>query len=83
MRGKAAWFSGKASLDGILNVSLLPGYQPNVGDTFAVLNFASSVGGFAVANGMGLSNGDVLAMQYDATDLTLATTLLTPVLLAS
>src|SRR5262249_38111255 len=65
--------SGQASLNGTLNVSLLPSYQPSLGDAFAVLKFASSVGGFAVANGLSLSNGEILALMYDPMDLTLVT----------
>lgn len=65
--------SGQASLAGTLNVSLLPGYQPSHGDAFAALKFASSVGGFAVVNGLSLSDGDVLAMVSNPTDLTLVT----------
>jgi autotransporter-associated beta strand protein len=65
--------TGQASLAGTLNVSLLTGYQPNLGDAFAVLTFNSSVGGFAAVNGLSLGNGESLAVVSDPADLTLAT----------
>jgi hypothetical protein len=42
--------SGTATLDGTLNVSLLNGFAPNPGDSFAILTFAGSSGGFATTN---------------------------------
>jgi hypothetical protein len=65
--------AGQASLNGTLNVSLLSAFQPNPGDAFAVVTFGSSVGGFAVANGLSLGNGESLAVVTDPTDLTLLT----------
>jgi outer membrane autotransporter protein len=62
--------SGQARFDGTLNVSLLNGYVPAVGDALQVLNFASSSDAFATANGLGVGNGVVFILVYDPTDLT-------------
>jgi len=48
---------GDALLGGTLNVALVNGFQPQPGDRFTVLTFASAVGDFAIANGLRLGGG--------------------------
>lgn len=61
------------TLDGTLNISLLPGYTPIVDDIFAVLTFAfdSRTGDFATYSGLDLGNGLVLQPSYTDTALVL------------
>jgi len=40
--------TGTAAFDGTLNLTLLNGYMPNVGDSFALFEFSSSSGSFAL-----------------------------------
>jgi autotransporter-associated beta strand protein len=63
--------AGLAALSGTLNVSLLGGFLPAVGDLYAVLTFGSSSGAFAAINLPNPGNGVVLSAVYDPTDLTL------------
>ena len=44
--------TGRAALGGTLELVLGAGFQPKVGDTFEVLRFASSTGGFGVYRGL-------------------------------
>jgi fibronectin-binding autotransporter adhesin len=41
---------GQATLDGTLNVTLINGFTPNPGDSFTIMTFAGSSGGFATTN---------------------------------
>jgi hypothetical protein len=66
--------TGTATLDGTLNVSLLNGFVPNVGDRFQILTFGSRSGDFMTENGLDLGGGLRFDPQYDASSLTLVTT---------
>ena len=44
--------AGAANLDGKLQVTLIDGFTPNVGDTFEFLTFGSSAGQFATGKGL-------------------------------
>ncbi|MDD2864774.1 MAG: LEPR-XLL domain-containing protein, partial [Methylococcales bacterium] len=50
--------SGKANLGGLLSVSLLDGFQPQIGDTFDILKFGSVQGSFEGAKGLYGFNSD-------------------------
>ncbi|NCO36038.1 MAG: hypothetical protein AUJ92_17565 [Armatimonadetes bacterium CG2_30_59_28] len=63
--------SGRANLDGDLDVSALGTYLPNDGDTFLILTFASRNGDFASKNGLLLAPGKPLAPSYGASGLSL------------
>ena len=63
---------GTASLGGMVNVALINAFQPTLGNTFQVLTFASSSGGFNFYNGIVLSNGLILDPTLNPTNLTLA-----------
>ena len=65
--------SGSANLGGTLDVSLLDGYVPDIGDTFAVVNCPSFCSGrFDVpVNDTLAVDGATLRVVYNATDVTL------------
>ena len=62
---------GTADLDGILDVRLLGGYVPNVGDSFRVLTFASRSGDFSAFTGLDIGGGIAFEPVYDGTGLNL------------
>ena len=64
--------SNTAALDGAVNVSLVNGFQPLVGDTFEVMDFASSTGTFASINS--LNTGFSYIAIYDPADVRLKVT---------
>ena len=63
--------SGTASLGGMVNVSLINNFLPALGDTFQVLDFASSSGTFSFYNGIVLGNRLFLDPALNPTNLTL------------
>jgi hypothetical protein len=65
--------NGTATLDGILNVSLLDPFFPMQGDQFQIILFGSRLGDFAVKNGLDLGMGLRFDPQYDTASLTLVT----------
>jgi cysteine-rich repeat protein len=52
-----AAISGLATLAGTLNVTLIDGYEPNVGDTFTIMTFSSRTGDFGTVNGTFIAPG--------------------------
>jgi T5SS/PEP-CTERM-associated repeat protein len=62
---------GHATLGGMLDVSLINGFTPNIGDTFQVVNFGSASGNFDTYTGLDLGNGLTLAPTLDSGGLTL------------
>jgi hypothetical protein len=62
---------GSATLNGALNVSLVPGFLPADGNSFQVLTFGSRSGDFAMKNGLDLGNHSVLTPTFNPTNLTL------------
>jgi hypothetical protein len=63
--------TGLATLDGTLQVNLAGGYEPNVGDSFAVLTYTSRSGQFATIQGLDIGNGKQFAPAYNSNNLTL------------
>ncbi len=61
----------QASLSGTLLVTIAPGYQPAVGDTFRILTTSQRSGQFATITTTGLAAGLKLNASYDATGVTL------------
>jgi hypothetical protein len=49
--------TGSAALNGTLNISLLNGFTPNLGDTFQILHADSLSGSFTNVQGLNLGNG--------------------------
>lgn len=66
--------SGTASLAGVVEVGLAPGYLPNIGDSFRVMNYASKTGTFAAVNTLLGNTGVSFEAQYSATFMTLVVT---------
>jgi len=66
--------TGAATLGGTLNVSLVGGFLPAIGDTFEILTFASRTGDFATVTGLALPNGNTLQYSPEATRIRLITT---------
>jgi uncharacterized repeat protein (TIGR01451 family) len=60
-----------ATLGGVLNVSLINSYTPNVGDSFKIITFNSRAGSFSTINGLEIGNGLVFQPVYNPQDLTL------------
>jgi fibronectin-binding autotransporter adhesin len=58
---------GAAMLDGTLTISLVNGFVPDSGTTYAVVTFASATGMFATLDG----DGPLFTAGYDAMDCTL------------
>jgi hypothetical protein len=57
---------GQASLDGTLDIMLLPGFRPRDGDVFTLLTYNMLMGQFATINGLDLGAGVVLIPTYGA-----------------
>ncbi len=64
--------SGAASLNGTLNVILTGGYNPDDGDAFTVMTYASHTGNFSTVTGTDLGSGRYLFPFDNPTDFTLA-----------
>ena len=71
--------SGAATLDGMLNLALVNGFSPALGNSFQVMTFDSRTGQFATINGLALGNGKQFTPAYTATNLTLDVTTAAPI----
>ena len=60
-----------ASLDGTLNIKLINGYVPNVGDAFTILTGSAITGQFSTVNGLSINGGEHFQISYGATSVTL------------
>ena len=65
--------AGTAALGGTLNVSLVNGYRPEVGDTFQIINSSAESGSFSTINSSGLdvdaeTNGSGVMLTVTAVD---------------
>jgi hypothetical protein len=63
--------SGAAALGGTINIDLLTGFNPVVGDAWDVLNYASATGAFTTVNLPTAPVGDHYVFSCGATDCTL------------
>ena len=68
--------SGTVALGGTLQVSLVNGFNPAVGDTFAIVTYGSRSGTFANVIGNYLASGMVLIPRYTATNMALVAAVL-------
>jgi hypothetical protein len=59
--------TGALTLDGALNITLLNGYVPNLGDTFDVVTFGTRSGAFAALNGASIGGGKKFQVTYGTT----------------
>ncbi len=62
---------GLATMQGILNVSLLPGFTPQLGDTFFIIDHTTGTGTFETVNLPTLSGGLKLEIAYADPGVTL------------
>ena len=65
-------FAQGVALDGALDVSLIGGFEPAVGDVFEVLRFGSRTGDFAAYTGLDLGGGRRLEPSFTSTALLLS-----------
>jgi len=62
--------SGTADLAGTLDLTSLDGFQPEAGDSFKLIEFASSQGAFSQVNLNGIGDSDFTVL-YDSHDVTI------------
>jgi hypothetical protein len=62
------------ALGGNLDVALIDGFTPGLGDSFEVLTCGALTGGFAMIGGRALGGGLILEPQYSANSLMLVVT---------
>jgi hypothetical protein len=60
-----------ATLDGTLDISLIDGFEPALGQTFDVVTFPSRTGVFATINGLAIGNGKRFQLGYEPTRIRL------------
>jgi hypothetical protein len=63
--------SGAATLGGMLNVDLISGFKPTVGETFDIMDYTSETGTFTALNLPKLTGGDTWSISYNATGVVL------------
>jgi hypothetical protein len=59
--------SSSVTLDGTLNVALINGFEPALGQTFDIFTFPSRTGVFATTNGLSIGNGKRFQVHYEPT----------------
>ncbi len=60
-----------ASLNGTLNIKLINGFVPAVGDTFSILTTSALSGKFSTVNGLSINGSEHFVIGYGATSVTL------------
>jgi len=60
-----------ASLNGTLNIGLINGFVPTIGNTFKIMNFTSETGMFSTVNGLKINNKEHFTITYQGTDVLL------------
>jgi hypothetical protein len=63
--------AGAATLGGTLNVSLINGFRPSLGDVFQIMTFESYSGDFSTVTGLGIGNGLVFEKELAADSMSL------------
>ncbi|NUQ43175.1 MAG: choice-of-anchor D domain-containing protein, partial [Calditrichaceae bacterium] len=63
--------SNTADLDGTLNISLINGFEPAIGDSFLVLTYGSRMDTFSTVTGQDIGNGKYLYTKYRPSHLAL------------
>jgi len=61
----------KASLNGTLNINLINGFVPAIGNTFKIVNFTSESGTFATVNGLAINSSEHFTITYQGSDVLL------------
>src|SRR5262249_28035351 len=60
-----------ATLDGVLNLALINGFVPNIGDSFKILTASSVTGTFATVNTLCINSNERFGITYEAGDVLL------------
>jgi hypothetical protein len=60
-----------ASLNGTLNIKLIDGFVPAVGDTFTILTASAVSGKFATVSGLTINSAEHFTITYNPTNVTL------------
>ena len=60
-----------ASLNGTLNIKLINGFIPAIGNTFTILTGSAVSGTFATVNGLSINGGEHFTITYNSTNVTL------------
>ena len=60
-----------ASLNGTLNIGLINGFIPKVGNQFEIMNYTSESGTFATVNGLKINNNEHFTITYQGSDVLL------------
>jgi fibronectin-binding autotransporter adhesin len=60
-----------ASLAGTLNIKLINGFVPAIGNTFTILTTSARTGTFATVNGLSINSSEHFQIAYNATNVTL------------
>ena len=63
--------SKTASLNGTLNVNVVNGFVPTVGQTFTILNAASTTGTFSTVTGLAINSTEHFTVTYNSNDVVL------------
>jgi hypothetical protein len=61
-----------ATLNGNLGISLVNGYEPDLGDTFEIMTFSSRTGTFSNVDGLLIGNGKQFNVIYGSTNVILS-----------
>ena len=63
--------SNFAAVDGTLNVTLINGFEPDLGDSMQILTFSSRTGEFANITGLDIGSGKRFEASYNSDSVTL------------
>jgi len=63
--------SNGSDLNGTLNIKLINGYVPSIGDEFTILTSSALTGQFATVNGGSINSGEHFQVNYGSTSVTL------------
>jgi hypothetical protein len=62
---------GNATLDGTLDITLLGGFVPSLGDVYTILAYSAESGQYATINGLTIGRSLVFGPSYNTKELTL------------
>ena len=65
--------TGTANLSGMLNINLINGFIPAIGDTFEIMTYSSYNGNFSTINGLNTGSGVSFDVELNSTALKLIT----------
>jgi len=63
--------TGRTTLSGTLNIRLINGFVPSLGNSFEIMTFGSRSGNFTSINGLSIGNGRAFELQFGANNLRL------------